>query len=182
MRARHEAPSEDCEHTPILERLERMAVSASRVIDDRSIPGDVLLDAADDIWRTATAPGYLRLYIADHGGDGTIAVVLTRFIVDHGSEVADLLDHAFVEARTLPDWQEQVADREPAGFRTEGATTQTGTYRSDDETWFCTIRYAAYRRGNVAYLLHATGSAPVREGDDFRRAIATAVRTVRFED
>ncbi|AZG48532.1 LpqN/LpqT family lipoprotein [Gordonia insulae] len=168
--------------TPILERLQRMAIVARRVTDELSIPGEVLIDVDTDIWRSATAPGYLRLFIADHGNEGTIAIVLTRFVIDHGVAVPDLIDHAFVEARSLPDWQEAEATRAQPGFRTEGSSMQTGTYVGDDQTWYCAIRYAAYRRGNVAYLLHATGTAPAREGAAFRRSIAAAVSSVRFDD
>ncbi|MFC4745483.1 LpqN/LpqT family lipoprotein [Gordonia hankookensis] len=181
-RARRIDRSHDGDETPILERLERMAVTASRVTDERSIPGEVLIDVDRDVWRRATAPGYLQLFIADHGNDGTVAVVVTRFVVDHGADVSRLIDHAFVEPRALPGWTENEATRTQPGFRTEGSSMQTGTYVGDDQTWYCAIRYAAYRRGNVAYLLHATGTAPAREGDMFRRSIASAVSSVRFED
>ncbi|MYR08902.1 hypothetical protein GTV32_22450 [Gordonia sp. SID5947] len=159
-----------------------MAVAASRVTDERSIPGEVLIDVDRDIWRRANAAGYLHLFIADHGNDGTVAVVVTRFVVDHGADVSRLIDHAFVEPRALPEWSENEATRTQPGFRTEGSSMQTGTYVGDDQTWYCAIRYAAYRRGNVAYLLHTTGTAPAREGETFRRSIASAVSSVRFED
>ena len=181
-RARRAPDSAEGDATPILDRLERMSVVASRVTDERSIPGEVLADVDTDVWRSANAPGYLRLFIADHGNEGTIAVVLTRFVVDHGVSVPALIDHAFVEARALPDWHEDEATRTQPGFRTEGSSMQTGTYAGDEQTWFCAIRYAAYRRGNVAYLLHATGTAPAREGKGFRRSIAAAVSSVRFDD
>ncbi|MDL9947908.1 hypothetical protein QSJ19_20455 [Gordonia sp. ABSL11-1] len=172
----------ECDEIPILDRLERMAIAASRVTDERTIPGEILVDVDRDIWRGANAPGYLRLFIADHGNEGTIAIVLTRFVVDHGVSVPGLIDHAFVEARALPEWNENEATRTQPGFRTEGSSMQTGTYAGDEQTWFCAIRYAAYRRGSVAYLLHATGTAPAREGATFRRSIASAVSSVRFDD
>ncbi|MFW0784152.1 hypothetical protein AAFP35_06485 [Gordonia sp. CPCC 206044] len=170
------------ETIPILDRLQRMAVSANRVVDERSVPGEILVDIDADTWRSATAPGYLRLFIADHGNDGTIAIVLTRFVVDHAVVIGDLIDHAFVEARGLPEWHELEATRTQPGFRNEGSSMQTGTYVGDDQTWYCAIRYAAYRRGNVAYLVHATGTAPAREGATFRTSIAAAVSTVRLDD
>ncbi|MGK2317088.1 hypothetical protein [Gordonia rhizosphera] len=167
---------------PILDRLRRMAVSASRVVDERSIPGEVVIDLDAGCWRSTSAAGYLRLFVADHCHDGTIAVVLTRFVVDHPIAVSGLIDHAFTETRSLPDWREQEATRTQPGFRTEGSSMQTGTYLGDDQIWFCALRYAAYRRGNVAYLLHATGTAPAAEPASFRASIAAAVSSVRFED
>ncbi|MED5799676.1 LpqN/LpqT family lipoprotein [Gordonia sp. Z-3] len=167
---------------PILDRLAQMSVSASRVTDADTIPGEILVDVDDDTWSSVLAPGYLRLYLAGHGHDGTIAIVLTRFVIDHAVAVSELMDHAFVEARSLPEWDESEATRTQPGFRTEGSSVQSGTYVGDDETWFCAIRYAAYRRGNVAYLLHATGTAPAREGAAFRRSITAAVSSVRFDD
>ncbi|MEE3850875.1 LpqN/LpqT family lipoprotein [Gordonia sp. LSe1-13] len=172
----------DVAESPILDRLAQMAISASRVTDLETIPGEILVDIDAETWSSVTAPGYLRLFLAGHGHDGTVAVVLTRFLVDHGVIVPDLLDHAFVEARALPAWDESEATRTQPGFRTEGSSMQAGTYIGDDATWFCAIRYAAYRRGNVAYLLHATGTAPAREGAAFRRAIAAVVGSVRFDD
>ncbi|MDY6807849.1 MAG: hypothetical protein SW127_02415 [Actinomycetota bacterium] len=176
---RRQAPATDI---PILDRLAQMSVSASRVTDADTIPGEILVGVDEDTWSSVLAPGYLRLYLAVHGHEGTIAIVLTRFVIDHGVAVCDLMDHAFVEARSLPDWAESEATRTQPGFRTEGSSMQSGTYVGDDETWFCAIRYAAYRRGNVAYLLHATGTAPAREGEAFRRSIAAAVSSVRFDD
>ncbi|WP_157226462.1 LpqN/LpqT family lipoprotein [Gordonia soli] len=180
--ARRTAHSSPPREVPILERLGRMAISAHRVADERSVCGEILMDVDREIWRPARAPGYLDLLIADHGHEGTIAVVLTRFVVDGGADVAGLLDHACVEARDLPEWDEQEVTRAAADFRTEGASLQTGTYVGDGETWFCAIRYAAYRRGNVGYLLHVTGTAPAREGAEFRRAIAATIGSARLDD
>ena len=172
----------DITEIPILDRLERMSISANRVADEASIPGEVVVELDRDIWRPATAPGYLKLFIADRGNEGTIAIVLTRFIVDHLVDVSSLLDHACVETRSLPEWDEHEVTRTPAGYRTEGTSLQTGTYLGDDQRWFCAMRYAAYRRGNVAYLLHAAGTAPAREGAEFRGAIARGVGTVALDD
>lgn len=179
---RDDAERPATEAVPILERLERMSISANRVTDECSVPGEVTVELDADVWRPATAPGYFKLFIADRGNEGTIAIVLTRFIVDHLVDVASLLDHACVETRSLPDWVEQEMTRTSAGYRTEGTSLQTGTYIGDEQTWFCAMRYAAYRRGNVAYLLHAAGTAPAREGAEFRGAIARAVGTVALDD
>ena len=166
---------------PILERLTRMAVSAHHVTDPMSVPGEITIDL-DDSWQAAQSPGCLRLFVSGHGSEGTIAIVLTRFIVDHHTDLSALLDHAPVEARALPDWVEDDVVATPRGFRTEGASLQTGTYLDTGERRFCALRYEVFARGNVAYLVHTTGLVPLRAGREFCREIVTAVSSVRLDD
>lgn len=166
---------------PILERLTRMAVSAHRVTDPMSVPGEIVIDLADS-WQTAQSPGCLRLFVAGHGSEGTIAIVLTRFVVDHHTDLTALLDHAPVEARGLPDWVEDDVVTSPRGFRTEGASLQTGTYLDSGERRFCALRYEVFARGNVAYLVHTTGLVPLREGREFCSEVVTAVCSVGLDD
>ena len=108
--------------------------------------------------------------------------MLTRFIVDHHTDLPALLDHAPVEARALPDWVEDDVVTTPRGFRTEGASLQTGTYLDTGERTFCALRYEVFARGNVAYLVHTTGLVPLRAGREFCREIVTAVSSVRLDD
>ncbi|WP_431817623.1 hypothetical protein [Gordonia jacobaea] len=166
---------------PILDRLTRMAVSARRVTDPMSVPGEITIDL-DDAWESAQSPGCLRLFVAGNGCEGTIAIVLTRFIVDHHTDLGALLDHAPVEARALPDWDEDDVVTTPRGFRTEGASLQTGTYLDLGERRFCALRYEVFARGNVAYLVHTTGIVPLREGREFCREVVGAVSSVGLDD
>ena len=166
---------------PILDRLTRMAVSAHRVTDPRSVPGEITIDL-DDAWQAAQSPGCLRLFVAGNGCEGTIAIVLTRFIVDHHTDLGALLDHAPVEARALPGWDEDDVVTTARGFRTEGASLQTGTYLDLGERRFCALRYEVFARGNVAYLVHTTGIVPLREGRELCREVVAAVSSVGLDD
>ncbi|OBA38130.1 MULTISPECIES: hypothetical protein [Gordonia] len=166
---------------PILDRLTRMAVSAHRVTDPMSVPGEITIDL-DDAWQAAQSPGCLRLFVAGNGCEGTIAIVLTRFIVDHHTDLGALLDHAPVEARALPDWDEDDVVTTARGFRTEGASLQTGTYLDLGERRFCALRYEVFARGNVAYLVHTTGIVPLREGRELCREVVAAVSSVGLDD
>lgn len=177
------------ENWTLYDRLERMAVSQSRVVDRRTLAGDIRIQM-DDIGYRADPSGaqlgliglYLEQQVSERGFTDNIAVILTRFVVDATVEVNDLFDHAFAEARALPDWTEQRADRYPISTRTQGATLQAGSYRRDTGTWLYTVnKFEVYQRSNVVYLLQCTGTTISMDLAKWSTLIDT-VTSARFDD
>lgn len=173
----------------IYERLHRMAVSHARVVDPRTIAGDVRLDVDPARFRPDPSGfklGFFALFSAYQGTEtafrDNVAVVLTRFIVDSTVDVNDLFDHAFVEARSLPDWTEQRADRYPITSRTQGASIQAGSFRDPAGQWLYAVsKYELYQRANVACLLQCTGTTSSEDVSTWT-ALIDAVSSARIDD
>lgn len=166
-----------------------MAVVRSRVTDPRTLPGDVRIEVDADDYRadpSGTRSGFIGLYVAQQAPEedftDNVAVILTRFVVDATVAVNDLFDHAFAEARELPDWTEQRADRYPTSTRTEGTTLQAGSHRRENGSWLYTVtKLEAYQRGNVAYLLQCTGTT-ISTNLATRSTLIDTVSSARFDD
>ncbi|MGV9709991.1 LpqN/LpqT family lipoprotein [Gordonia sp. NPDC003424] len=172
----------------IYDRVALMAVSQARVIDGRTVAGKVHIDL-DASWQeqlTDPEAGLLKTFIAADSMPGcfrdNVVVILTRFIVDATVDVNDLLDDAFAEARALPEWMEQRADRSPISDRTEGSTIQSGSFHDPDAGWLFTVTsYVLYQRANVVYLLQCTGTTASTTATDWSTVIK-AVQSCRLDD
>ena len=151
---------------PLGERLRLMAVSQAKVTDHRSVAGIVRVDVDHAAYQrdpAAARCGLLDRYVAtahaDRGGHDAISIALTRFIVDSSVDVNDLLDHAFVESRSLPGWIEERADRYPISDRTEGGTIHAGHWVGPEgRSRYLVNKNVLYQRANVVYLLQSSAT------------------------
>lgn len=179
----------------IYERLGTMAVSSRRVTDELTLPGVIEHRLSADQWTavdgassnslmTFVRPRTLRRWRRDDSiVHESIAVVLTRFVFDHGVDIADLIDHAPVGARSLDSWREESFRQWPIGTRHSGWAQVSGTYLSDGEALFKTETHVVHDRGNVGYLVET--SATMRDRDlssDDRAELLAAITTVNFVD
>jgi hypothetical protein len=168
------------------DRVGWMAVSAAQVTDPRLLTGTVVVDADPARWIPAQPrDGFLYAYTstpeADLQPSGEITARMTRFIVDTGLDVNDLLDDAFTDVRALSDWTEHRADRTPITANTEGATFQSGCYTGVGGRCFIATTFVIYQRANVVHLLDCTGRIPEQARAE-RPALVSAVLSARFED
>ncbi len=173
----------------IYERLALMAVSYKQVTDKRSLPGVIAHAFPEERWVAADGAdaGCIALFLDARPSNAVfrdnIAVIITRFIFDHGVKPADLIDHAYVDARALGSWREQSVKRWPAHGRHSGWALQTGTYTLDSQSLFAATAYVVHERGNVGYLMQTTATvldAPVDAGG--HPDLIAAVQTVNFVD
>lgn len=125
--------------TSIYTALNSVALGTHRVVNPRSIPGTVKVDADHDIWRELDghAAGCLRLFtartvLAGTGFATNIVVVFTRALVDNGVDLTPLGAHFFNESRGLPHWREEQAVAWPPAQRHSGWSMQSGTYTEED--------------------------------------------------
>ncbi|MGC4960947.1 LpqN/LpqT family lipoprotein [Gordonia sp. DT101] len=173
----------------LYERVRLMSVAAARVIDPRTIAGDIRIDASALEWQedpSGRQLGYLRILVAPESPLASfrdnIFLVLTRFIVDRGVDVNDALDEAFNDARRLSDWTEQQAERFPITDRNEGGTIQAGSYRDDSAGWlFAVTKHVLYQRGNVVYLLQCTGTTASETAERWSSLLRT-VKSAYLDD
>ncbi|MFI9503457.1 LpqN/LpqT family lipoprotein [Nocardia sp. NPDC052566] len=172
----------------IYEALGSVAISSHRVTNPRSIPGAVVIELDPDAWEelSGESSGYLRVYglksAEQSGFRSNVVVVLTRVIVNNGVDLADLVEHAFVDARRLPGWREEQAQVWPAANRHSGWSVQAGLYQSGEQSLYTVTQYAVYQRANVGYLLQATGTTAEADRSRYGSLIDKVVRSVNFED
>lgn len=173
----------------IYDRVRLMAVSVVRVTDPDTIPGKVQVSVDPRRWCAdpdAATMGALMQYdprprLRSHARGG-LTVAFTRFIVDAGIDVNDLLDDAFTDARRRPGWTELSAVRGPITDRTAGSTRQIGTYLdSSGDRYFSATRHVLYQRANVVSLLDCSGWT-ASEDDRERSALTEMVESAWFED
>lgn len=173
----------------IYDRVRLMAVSAARVTDPDTIPGNVHVALEPGRWRADPAAASTDHLIKFEQRSrlrartrGFLTVAFTRFIVDSGVAVNDLLDDAFNEERRRPGWTELSIERGPITARTAGSTLQTGMFPDcSGEQRFSATKHVLYQRGNVASLLDCRGWTS--SADDHERAALTrVVESVWLED
>ncbi|WP_405132915.1 hypothetical protein [Nocardia sp. NBC_01388] len=166
--------------------LDAIAISTHRVADPRTIPGHIRIDLDPSTWIEidGAEAGYLILAAVEdelpQQVRTNILVVLTRAIVDTSVDLFTVFDSAFAEARQLPGWTEDQAVIRPPAYRHSGWSFQSGTFAAGDLTLYTMTRYAVYQRGNVAYLLQATGTTEDRAR--FGTLLDTIVYNTVFED
>ncbi|GAC66758.1 hypothetical protein [Gordonia soli] len=166
-----------------------MAVSSARVVDPDTVAGAVTVGPLPPgfvIDLGAPGMGLFDLFLGPPVAHGefrdNVVVGLTRFVVDATVDVNDIFDDAFTEARGLPEWIEQRADRGLVGGRTQGATLQAGNYRDAAGRRLHTVtKYEAYQRGNVVYFLQCTGTTA---SDDVAlwSSLVHTVHSARLDD
>lgn len=164
-----------------------MAVSYSRVTDERTLPGVIAHTLPGWTVADGTDAGCIALVLGPQTSElsfrDNIAVICTRFVFNHGVKPADLIDHAYVDARALEDWREKTVRRWPAQGRHSGWALQTGTYTSGSANLFAASTYAVHERGNVGYLVQTTATvidssrAPVDHA-----GLVAEIQTVNFVD
>lgn len=172
----------------IYEALGAVAINTTRVIDPATIPGSVAIDLDPDAWEelSGAEAGYLRV-LALKSAEQTdfrtnLVVVLTRAIVSTGVTLSELIGHSFVDSRRLPGWSEEQAVLWPAANRHSGWSIQSGSYLSGEQRLYTMTQYAVYQRGNVGYLLQATGTTAAADRQRFGPLVDKVVRSVNFED
>ncbi len=166
-----------------------MAVSVSRVTDERTLPGSIEHSLSPAEWTPldGTSTGCFALMVgSSKSGEAfqdNIVVIVNRFVFDHGVQPVDLLDHAFADGRALHGWREESARRWPPQNRHSGWSLQTGRYVAGHQSLFVASTYAVHERGNVGYLVQTT--ATVRddgaESSDHARLVSS-IQTVNFVD
>ncbi|MBT0566067.1 hypothetical protein [Williamsia sp. CHRR-6] len=169
----------------VYQRLALMSVQCNRVTDGRSLPGAIHHDFPADRWYEVDgSPDGLFLLLVDSASTAafrnSVAVVVCRFIFDHGVAVSDLIDHAFVESRAMQSWVETTARRWPPAGRHSGWALQCGTYSLGNLNLLAASTLAVHERGNVGYLVHAT--ATVLDGSADHADLLETVQTVNFVD
>ncbi len=175
------------ETASIYDALAALAITTHRVVNPRTIPGRVEVELDRDMWKEVDghALGYLRLFGVRSQPKSAfrtnLIVVLTRVIVDNGIDLAVLGEHAFTEARRLPDWREEQAAKWPAARPHSGWSVQSGTYTDDGVSLYSITQYAIYQRANVGYLLQATGTTTVADRPRFGPVLDKVVPGVNFE-
>ncbi|MFC9432629.1 LpqN/LpqT family lipoprotein [Nocardia sp. NPDC057030] len=176
------------DETPIYAALESLALSTHRVTDPSTIPGSVTLDLDPGTWAEIDGRnmGYLNVFAAQHEQPSqfrtNVVVVFTRVIVGQGVDLAGLIGHSFTDSRRLPDWSEQHAEVWPPAGRHSGWSIQCGTYSAAGQLLYTVTQYAVYQRGNVGYLLQATGTTTVEQTPVFGSLLDKVVRSVNFDD
>ncbi|MFB8281728.1 LpqN/LpqT family lipoprotein [Nocardia colli] len=174
--------------TSIYPALESLALSTHRVADPSTIPGRVTLDLDPDTWAEIDGRnmGYLNVLAAQHEQPSqfrtNVVVVLTRVIVGRGIDLAGLIEHSFTDSRRLPGWTEEHAEVWPPADRHSGWSIQSGTYSADGQLLYTVTQYAVYQRGNVGYLLQATGTTTAEQTPVFGSLLDKVVRSVNFDD
>ncbi|MGU3292528.1 LpqN/LpqT family lipoprotein [Williamsia sp. M5A3_1d] len=140
-----------------------MAVSATRIVDETTLPGVVRSAMGSSGWVRVdgSSLGCLETWV-NPAQDGEVfrdnlVVIVTRFAPDEGAKPADLLDHAFVDGRALPGWESESEDRWPRGRRHSGWAFQSGVYELRDRTLWTATVYVVHDRGDdAAFLVQTT--------------------------
>ncbi|MVU81594.1 hypothetical protein GPX89_30685 [Nocardia sp. ET3-3] len=173
--------------TTIYAALNSIAHQPHRIVDPSIIPGRILIDLDPTVWAEFDGrdAGYLMVFAAENEPPQqfrtNLVVVLTRAIVNSGVDLfTTVIGHAFTEARGLPGWEEERVLTCLPEYRHSGWSIQSGTYRADDLTLYTVTRYAAYERGNIAYLLQVTGTTADRSR--FGSLLDDIVYNTAFED
>lgn len=166
-----------------------MAVSSARVVDKNTLPGAVRHPLDTSNWNEidGSEVGCLETWVDSRQAGAlfrdNFVVAITRFVYDHTVVVADLLDHAFVDGRRLPDWQKESENRWPPQSRHSGWTMQVGTYRAEERQLWMATAYVIHERGSVGYLCQVTATVAAdgpNAGD--RARLVEWVQSARFED
>ncbi|MFE9578438.1 LpqN/LpqT family lipoprotein [Nocardia sp. NPDC006044] len=174
--------------TSVYAALESLALSTHRVTDPGTIPGRVTIDLDPDTWAEIDGrnAGYLNVFAVRHEQSSrfrtNVVVVFTRVIIGQGIDLSGLIEHSFTDSRRLPGWTEEQAEVWPPAGRHSGWSIQTGTYSADGRSLYAVTQYAVYQRGNVGYLLQATGTTTAEQASVFGSLLDKVVRSVNFDD